>query len=234
VELAVDVRHADFIQVHERERADTGAGEGFRSPSPDAAKADDTDMRSAKSFKAVATVESLDAAEAVGKIAHVAAEIIRCGGFAKSWLSETIHHLSEAVVYSHAPVMAEELFTPFLDAHGRFLLLANDKLKNLADGFIDEAAGLNDGFLVNADDQRAAQLVEIEFDGVFLFLSNFQFEFHGVAFVTTSICLIAISVPRGGNICDNSTSSEIQMTHRTVSKALTVCVSWNPTFQPRS
>ena len=48
VELAVDVGHADFVQIHERQRADAGTRQRLRRPRAHAADADDTDVRGAQ------------------------------------------------------------------------------------------------------------------------------------------------------------------------------------------
>ena len=47
MQLAVDVRHADFVQIHERERADTGTRQRLRRPRAHTADTHDANVRGA-------------------------------------------------------------------------------------------------------------------------------------------------------------------------------------------
>src|SRR5690606_25580409 len=65
VELAVHVRDADFIQIHQREVADARAREGFDGPRADAADADDGDARVEEAIQGCLAVKPGDASEAM-------------------------------------------------------------------------------------------------------------------------------------------------------------------------
>ena len=70
VKLAVDVAFANFVQVHQRQRADAGTHQRFRRPRAHAADTDDTDMRGPKPFKPASAVKPRDAVEAFFEIGH--------------------------------------------------------------------------------------------------------------------------------------------------------------------
>ncbi len=70
VDLAVDVGDADFVEVHEGEAAEAGAGEGFDAPGTDAAEADDAHVGVAQACECGAAVEAGDAAEALVVVGH--------------------------------------------------------------------------------------------------------------------------------------------------------------------
>ena len=63
-ELAVDVRHAHVVRIHDRQRADACARERLDDPGADAADADDAHMRRAQPLQRGSAVEPPDAAEA--------------------------------------------------------------------------------------------------------------------------------------------------------------------------
>ena len=64
-ELAVHVRHADLVEIHQRHRADAAADQRFGGPGAHAADADDAHVRGAQPRQRVTAVESADAGEAV-------------------------------------------------------------------------------------------------------------------------------------------------------------------------
>jgi hypothetical protein len=76
VELAVDVGDADFVQIHQSDRADARAGQGFGGPSADPANANHRDMRRAQPRQARPAIEPGDAAKTIFKIRHALLERI--------------------------------------------------------------------------------------------------------------------------------------------------------------
>ena len=70
VKLAVDVRHADFVQIHQRDRTHAGAGQRLGRPNAHAADANDANVRGAEFLQSALSVKPRDAAKPCFKIAH--------------------------------------------------------------------------------------------------------------------------------------------------------------------
>jgi hypothetical protein len=74
--------------------------------------------------------------------------------------------------------VAEQGLAPLLNPHFRFLRAVNPKMVNFVDRFVENTGGLENRPVVHADDERAAKLIEVKFDKVFVRAPDFQTEFH--------------------------------------------------------
>src|SRR5690606_5287655 len=74
MDLAIDVGHADVVQVNQRDLADAAAGKRFRRPGADAANADDTDMGPGQGGQPTVAIQASNAAKPV-------IEVIGHGGY---------------------------------------------------------------------------------------------------------------------------------------------------------
>ncbi|MNY53410.1 hypothetical protein D3C86_1891640 [compost metagenome] len=64
VDLAVDIRFGDLVQVDQRDAIDAAACQGLGGPGADAANADDGDMRIADAGRAIHAIKTLQPAKA--------------------------------------------------------------------------------------------------------------------------------------------------------------------------
>ena len=76
--------------------------------------------------------------------------------------------------------MAHQGLAFLFDPHRGFLGLANNNNMNLLNGFIEEAHGSFDLFIVYLNHQAAEQLVELILHTMFFFFSDFDCELHEV------------------------------------------------------
>ena len=88
-----------------------------------------------------------------------------------------VNYPRDALVDVNGIAMAKQGFASLLNPNVRFLPAINHKMINFMDGFIENAGGLKDGFVVHPDQQGAAELVEIEFDEVPFRCTYFQGKF---------------------------------------------------------
>ena len=95
-------------------------------------------------------------------------------------LKISVHDTGQAVVDVNRAMMAKQRLALFLNAHVRFLRAVNHEMVNFVDRFVDKPFGLKDRFAVHANDQRADELVEVEFDKVFFRGPDFEGESHMV------------------------------------------------------
>jgi hypothetical protein len=98
--------------------------------------------------------------------------------FGGNRLEIPVNHLGQAIVHKNRVMVAQQRFAPFLNPHVRLLRAINHKMVNFMDRFVENAGGLENRAVINADDQGAAKLVEIEFDEMFVHAANLQREFH--------------------------------------------------------
>jgi len=89
-------------------------------------------------------------------------------------LEITVKHLGQSIVHENRVVMAKQGFAPLLNPHFRFLRAVNHEAVNFVDRFVENAGGFENRPVIHADDERAAKLVEVEFDEVFVLVANLQ------------------------------------------------------------
>jgi len=73
---------------------------------------------------------------------------------------------------------AEQWFAPLLNPHRPAFVVADHEVEDLMDRLIQKASELINRFIVHADKQRAAELVETEFDPVFFQFTYLKIELH--------------------------------------------------------
>ena len=74
--------------------------------------------------------------------------------------------------------MAKQRFAPLLDPHTRLFRPINYKLVHFVDRLIKNPFGLENRLFIHADEQGAAELIEVEFDEMSFRVADFQGEFH--------------------------------------------------------
>ena len=70
--------------------------------------------------------------------------------------------------------MAEQGLAFLFNAYGRFLVFADDYDVDFEDRFIEKAHGFFDRLVVDLDQEAAEELVEVIFETVSFFFSNFD------------------------------------------------------------
>jgi len=98
--------------------------------------------------------------------------------FGGSRLKIPVNHPGQAVVHVNRIMVAKQRFASFFNPHVRFLRAINHEMVNFVNRFIENAGGLENRPVVHADDQGAAELVEIKFDEVSVSGANLQSKFH--------------------------------------------------------
>ena len=74
--------------------------------------------------------------------------------------------------------MPEQGLAFFFNTHGRFLIFADDNDMHFEDWLIEQSQRLFDWLVVDLDQQTAEELVEVVFEAISFFFSNFHCEFH--------------------------------------------------------
>ncbi len=84
----------------------------------------------------------------------------------------------QAIVHIEPVSMPQQGLAFLFNTHGRFLILADDYDMHFEDWLIEQPQRLFDGPVVDLDQQTAEELIEVVFEAISFFFSNFHCEFH--------------------------------------------------------